>query len=277
MSASTTRSSSVWEQGAMAFDASAQSYWQAGGPAPQWLSWAPAAGYDRRAASAVMPERLCGYAITVRREHCCATAHSPSRWQLQRAPTSVSAEEEDVDWVAMHSVDEPGLAQWTAGERKSFEFPDPSVAGAAFRFRLLVLETGGAGECASGANGTDVWRGRHSCNQKAGVSGWWERLGWVRDHAWHHGWPAGGAPDRTPVLAGLELLGCAGDSRVDATGDDFMGDEDDDWFALAMAAPRSDLRGWLAELGVELAREVAALAYYAACGRLDLLGGSAGL
>jgi len=267
VTASTSRSSSVWEQGAMACDTSAQSYWQAGGPAPQWLSWAPAG-------AGAAPERLCGYALTVRREPCCVTAHSPSRWQLQRAPMRTGSLPADEDWVVLHGVDgSEGVAQWTAGERKSFELPEQPAAGAGHQFRLLVLETGTAGECASGANGTEVWRGRHRCNQQAGASGWREWLGWARDHAWHHGLPAGDAPERAPVLAGLELLGCAGDMPDAAGGAPASAVGEPDWFGAAAAAPEAGLRGWLAELSVELAWEVAALAYYAACGRLDLRGG----
>ena len=227
-SASSTRSYSVWETAAMAFDSSAQSYWQAGGVAPQWL----------RLVADNAGEEICGYQMTVRREHCCAAAHSPARWQLLSARLGAR----DDGWSVLH---EGSQASWIAGETREFQLASPASVD---QVQLNILATvADRAVCAPGANGTEAYRGRHRCAQDT----WWDWLS------------RGGAGDARPVIAGLSFVRCPDASVKSATL------PADDGASLEEAAA-GDVKAWLAELTVELAREVLATVYYTAMGRISL-------
>jgi len=219
----------------MAFDSSAQSYWQAGGGPPQWLSWrrgelttstttttVPSAGrrgdgatsdsdderavdgasrqpraagdgggtIDSRSRSAGGDHQLllCGYAITVRREDCCVNAHSPTAWQLQRAPLAASAaasapppagdrgQSAATAWTVLHEVSlniaagnraaaaaaaaadaasgiGAGSGEWAPGERRAFLLDTPSPLNGRFQYRLLLLAVGSPSRSSTAAEG----------------------------------------------------------------------------------------------------------------------------
>ena len=129
----------MWETAAMAFDSSAQSYWQAGGVAPQWL----------RLVADNAGEEICGYQMTVRREHCCAAAHSPARWQLLSARLGARD-----DWSVLH---EGSQASWDAGETREFQLGSPASVD---QVQLNILATvADDAVCAPGANGTEARQG----------------------------------------------------------------------------------------------------------------------
>lgn len=109
-------------------------------------------------------------------------------------------------WTTLHAVNDAN--GWAAGERKMFKLQQPTPVDG-FQYRLLILATNSPGaptECEVGENGTDAWRGRHRCNQRALHWGGW--MQWMYTHAWHHGLQVGGAPVGAPVVAEWELFRC---------------------------------------------------------------------